>query len=152
MSTASSTYHNAANFDERNDEVEPLLEIIDSKKDSNIGNAKAVRMPYVEHKMTLQDLDAQYRCNINLNDPQESSGLDYKRIEEMRKEYGSNVINPPPSIPLWYIFLSQFGNLFMVLLMSASFLCFCLWLYNPSDHSNLFLAVFLFIVVVSKSM
>lgn len=125
------------------DESEPLLEIVGSSD-----KVKAKREPYQEHMMTLEELNARFGCRINVFDPERSVGLDASMVCHLQAKHGLNEIHAPPSTPLWLLFIYQFGNLFMVLLLVAAFLCFCLWLYNPSDSSNLFLAGFLLVVVV----
>ena len=128
-------------------EQEPLLEI--SSTDSS-KRGKTVRLPYTEHLMTVDELNDMYGSRMNVFDLEHSVGLDPNAVVALQAKHGRNEINPPPSTPLWLLFIYQFGNLFMVLLLAAAFLCFCLWLYDPSDPSNLFLAGFLFIVVVRQ--
>ena len=105
-------------------------------------------IPYTEHDMTIEELNDRFRCRINPENSQKSFGLTNQDVVEMMSKYGSNELNPPPSVPLWLLFLQQFGNLFMILLLVAAGLCIMTYIYDPSDASNLFLGFFLILVVI----
>jgi sodium/potassium-transporting ATPase subunit alpha len=108
------------------------------------------KIPYTEHLLTLKQLDKLHALSrIHVDDVQGSIGLGSDLVSQLQETYGSNMINPPPSTPLWLLFLYQFSNMFMILLLVGALLCFGCYLYDPSDMSNLYLSIFLVIVVVS---
>lgn len=46
-------------------------------------------------------------------------GLSEAQVEESRATYGSNIITPPPGIPLWKKFLSKFSDPLIIILLVA---------------------------------
>eukprot|EP01041_Mallomonas_annulata_P001802 gene1802-3499_t len=104
---------------------------------------------YNEHLLSIRDISIQLQTDININDPSKSSGLSSMRATHLREQYGLNILTPPPRIPLWLLFLLQFTNLFMILLMIAGVLSIIVWAINPTDPSSLYLGILLFIVVIA---
>ncbi len=87
-------------------------------------------------------LDYQPSIIVNTN------GLTAAVAAELLAELGPNVLTPPPRVPHWVLFLIQFTNLLMVLLIITALLCIILYLVDTSNPVNLYLGVFLLIVVV----
>lgn len=102
---------------------------------------------YREHLYPLDVLADKMKTNIDVNEPSKSKGLSTKQAGELLKEYGPNVLTPPPRLPLWVLFLMQFTNLLMVLLEITALLCIILYIINPSTPDNLYLGVLLFIAI-----
>ena len=96
----------------------------------------------------LEAISEQYYTHIDSRDPVNSRGLTAAKAADVLKELGPNVLTPPPRVPLWVLFLLQFTNLLMVLLIVVSILCIILYLINTSVPVNLYLGVLLFIAVL----
>lgn len=95
---------------------------------------------YSEHLLSLEELSSDLGTDIQ-------QGLTLAQSQKRLHQEGPNALSPPARVPLWLLFLVQFTNLFMVLLMSAGVLCFILFAIKPSDPTNLYLGVLLFVVV-----
>ncbi len=103
---------------------------------------------YSEHMYPLEVLSEKYSTSIDYTDPTKSHGLKSAQAEELLAKMGPNVLTPPPRVPLWLLFLLQFTNLLMVLLNITALLCIILFLVDTTVWVNLYLGVFLFIVVL----
>ena len=69
-------------------------------------------------------------------------------MEELAQKFGPNAVSPPPRTPGWLLFLLQFTNLFMILLLTAALLSIIIYvLYG--EPSDLYLGVILVIVVLA---
>jgi sodium/potassium-transporting ATPase subunit alpha len=77
-------------------------------------------------------------------------GLTSTKAKQVLEEFGPNVLTPPPRVPLWLLFLYQFGNLLMILLIFAGILSIASWAAQGvgGDPTNLYLGVLLLIVVL----
>lgn len=53
---------------------------------------------------------------------QRFSGLSQKEVAESRSEYGTNVMTPPPGVPVWKKFIEKFKDPMIVILIVAGFL------------------------------
>ena len=94
-------------------EQQPLLEVsVHENKGPHVENKKVSR--YTEHQMSLYDITESFGTKINQADPINSYGLDMITVQKQQNKFGLNKLNPPPTIPLWLLFIHQFGNLFMV--------------------------------------
>jgi magnesium-transporting ATPase (P-type) len=102
---------------------------------------------FSEHMYPLEVVAEKFETNIDYKDPTKSHGLTTAKAEELLAKMGPNVLTPPPRVPLWLLFLLQFANLLMVLLMITALLCIILFLVDMSQWTNLYLGVLLFIVV-----
>jgi magnesium-transporting ATPase (P-type) len=69
--------------------------------------------------MSLEDLMKGFHTDLNVSDVTASAGLSSTQTHILLTTYGLNVLSPPAKIPLWLLFLVQFTNLFMILLMVA---------------------------------
>jgi len=107
------------------------------------------KAPYVEHKYSFKELASVFNTSIDLNDPTLSAGMDPEDAELLLKSDGLNFLTPPEKRPLWLLFFMQFANLFMILLLVASSLCMLTFIVYPSDESNLWLSLFLLVVVTA---
>ena len=106
--------------------------------------------PYVEHKMTVMEVAEMYKTDIDWNNPSRSMGLKSTQAEFLLKENGPNEMTPPPRTPLWLLFLLQFTNLFMILLLVAAAMSIAIYLAYPDDgKSNLYVGIILIVVVVA---
>eukprot|EP01033_Poteriospumella_lacustris_P018490 gene18490-13308_t len=94
---------------------------------------------YKEHLYTVEVLAEKFSTHIDLKDPSKSKGLASEKAADLMKEYGPNVLTPPPRLPLWMLFLLQFTNLLMVLLQVTALLCIILFIVNPTVWDNLYL-------------
>jgi len=105
--------------------------------------------PYHEHLWSREILREHYvKSNISLSDVSQSAGLSSEDATKLLEEYGHNVLTPPPRVPHIMLFLLQFCNLFMVLLMIAGILCLILYGVGSGD-SNLYIGVLLWVVVIA---
>jgi sodium/potassium-transporting ATPase subunit alpha len=106
---------------------------------------------FVEHQQTLLELADRYdSTDIDLKNFPKSGGLKSTRAEFLLDVLGANKLSPPPRIPLWLLFLLQFTNLFMILLMVAAFFSLGIYLCYPNEEKkDLYLAIILFIVVIA---
>ncbi len=103
---------------------------------------------FYEHLWTLDALSENYECHLNLQHMKESQGLTTERSVTLLEEFGPNVLTPPPKVPLWLLFLLQFTNLLIVLLMITACLTLILYGVRPSNPTNLYLGVLLWIVII----
>jgi hypothetical protein len=71
---------------------------------------------YTEHMFPLDELANKFQTHVDTKKAKESKGLTSTKAAELLAIHGPNVLTPPPSIPLWLLFLLQFTNLLMVLL------------------------------------
>lgn len=105
-------------------------------------------MKYIEHEFDFPKLSDFFVTNIDPQDVNNSRGLTTERAIYMLKEFGPNVLTPPERIPLWLLFLLQFNNFFMLLLIGAGILSIIAWLLSPKDFTNLWLGILLLVVVL----
>ena len=94
---------------------------------------------YTEHLLSLEDLQSELSTRIDVADPSLSQGISSDLAHRLLQQFGPNSLTPPARVPLWLLFMIQFTNLFMVLLMAAGFLCLVLFAIKPSDPTNLYL-------------
>jgi sodium/potassium-transporting ATPase subunit alpha len=126
---------------------DPALEISLTLDDFRQG--APTQEEYTEHMMDAGELAAALGTRFDMDNPMDSAGLEKDEVTEAREAHGPNVLTPPARLPLWALFLLQFLNLFMLLLLTASLLAFIAYAIDPSDLSNLYLGVLLLIVVVA---
>jgi len=124
--------------------AEPMLGATDALERTG---GKGAAGAYSEHMYPLDVLASKFNTNIDLNDASKSQGLSAAVAAELLKEYGPNLLTPPPRVPLWLLFLLQFTNYLMVLLQVTALLCIILFIIQPSVLDNLYLGVLLFLVV-----
>jgi sodium/potassium-transporting ATPase subunit alpha len=68
-------------------------------------------------------------------------------LEIVNERHGHNVLTPPPKMPLWLLFLLQFTNILMVLLMAIGLVAFVFYCTDPSGWRNLLIALVLWFTV-----
>lgn len=102
---------------------------------------------FCEHLYPLESVSEHYFTQIDYRNVDMSTGLSAKKAAELLQEYGPNVLTPPPKIPLWLLFLLQFTNVLMVLLMIVATICIILFIVDPSVLANLYIGVLLFVAV-----
>jgi magnesium-transporting ATPase (P-type) len=102
---------------------------------------------YSEHMYPLETLSENFQTHIDYANPQNSKGLTTSQANDVLKEFGLNVLTPPPKVPLWLLFLLQFTNVLMVLLMVVAAICIILFIVDPTNYANLYIGVLLFIAV-----
>ena len=113
-----------------------------------LDQVKNKRIEFTEHLMTLSQLSEVYFTDIDEIDPKSSRGLTPDRAAKIFDEFGPNVLTPPARIPLWLLFIYQFGNVLILLLLFAGILSIISWAASPeSGYMNLYLGVLLIIVV-----
>jgi sodium/potassium-transporting ATPase subunit alpha len=101
-----------------------------------------------EHLHSLQELADTFGTHIDLEAPVKSRGLTSVAAGELLAAGGPNILTPPHRVPLWLLFLLQFCNLLIILLLVASLLSFILFTIQPAEYSHLYLAVILLAVVL----
>jgi sodium/potassium-transporting ATPase subunit alpha len=104
-------------------------------------------MKYTEHLFDLPRLSEFFKTQIDFTVPKLSRGLTSKQAQEMLAQFGPNMLTPPARIPLWLLFLFQFLNFFMLLLIAAGVISIIAYLISPSDPTNLYLGILLLVVV-----
>ncbi|RYY84793.1 hypothetical protein EON63_08575 [archaeon] len=124
--------------------VPPLLNAEDALERTG---GKGAAGSYSEHMYPIEVLAEKYHTDINAHDVPKSFGLSNVAAENMLKEYGPNVLTPPPKLPLWALFLLQFMSALMVLLEITALLCIILFIINQEVMDNLYLGLLLFLVV-----
>ena len=103
---------------------------------------------FTEHMFRLEELAEMYQTDINFNNPKDSKGLTSSKAKELLEKYGPNALTPPPSLPLWLLFILQFTNLLMILLQITAIAC--LAIYGVTGTStNLYCGVLLYFVVIA---
>ena len=122
----------------------PLLNAEDALERTG---GKGAAGAFSEHMFPLESLVDHYSTHIDVHDPDKSRGLTTAKAAELLEQYGPNVLTPPPRVPHWLLFLLQFTNLLMVLLIITATLCIVLFLIAPTNFVNLYLGVLLFIVI-----
>jgi magnesium-transporting ATPase (P-type) len=103
---------------------------------------------FSEHLFPLEKLTEIYGTHIDVKKPENSRGLSTGKAAEVLAELGLNVLTPPPKVPLWLLFLLQFTNLLMILLIMVSIICIAIYLSDTSNPANLYIGVLLFIAVL----
>ena len=124
---------------------DPALEISITIDDTLKGDEME---EYEERLLSLEELRDMMNTRLNFEDMMNSAGLSQVEANQRLKEQGRNILTPPPRLPLWLLFLFQFTSIFMVLLLAAAVLSFIAFAIDPSDYTNLYLAVLLLIVIV----
>lgn len=79
-------------------------------------------------------------------------GLRTDRARALLEKHGANVLTPPLEKPLWRQVLSHFTDFFSLLLQFAAALCLAAYALDPSEQMHLYLANFLFTVVIATSL
>jgi sodium/potassium-transporting ATPase subunit alpha len=102
---------------------------------------------YSEHMYPIEVLAEKFSTHIDHHNIANSKGLTSDAAKKQLENYGPNMLTPPPKVPLWLLFLLQFTNLLMVLLMTTALLCIILFLVDTSTWPNLYIGVLLFVVV-----
>jgi magnesium-transporting ATPase (P-type) len=123
----------------------PLLNAEDALERTG---GKGAAGAFSEHMYPLETIADHFLTHIDYQNPQNSRGLTSGKADEYLKEFGMNILTPPPKIPLWLLFLLQFTNLLMVLLIMVSIICIAIFLSDMTNYANLYIGVLLFIAVV----
>eukprot|EP01038_Epipyxis_sp_PR26KG_P014472 gene14472-19426_t len=122
----------------------PLLSAEDALERTG---GKGAAGAFTEHMFPLEVLSEKYHCNINFDEPAKSGGLTSSKAADLMKEYGPNVLTPPPRVPLWLLFLLQFANLLIILLLIVAIISLILFAVDPTQLYQLYLGVLLLIVI-----
>jgi len=126
------------------DPVPPLLGANEALERTG---GKGAAGAFSEHMYPLETIAEHFQTHIDFKEPQNSKGLASSLASDLLKEFGLNVLTPPPKIPLWLLFLLQFTNLLMILLIIVAAICIILFLTDMSNYANLYIGVLLFIAV-----
>ncbi|KAI6198438.1 Cation-ATPase-N domain-containing protein [Aphelenchoides besseyi] len=107
---------------------------------------------YVEHHLSLEELSEIYNNSfIDVDNPEESDGLDTTEAMKRLRDGGRNVLKAPKDFSNFQLFAKQFLHRFWLLLMIASvlsFISYFIHLYRGHDEAtNLYCAFTLMIVV-----
>ncbi|KAI6243465.1 Cation-ATPase-N domain-containing protein [Aphelenchoides fujianensis] len=108
---------------------------------------------YVEHHLTLDELSEIYSNSfIDVDDPEESDGLDTTEAMKRLRDGGRNVIQTPKEFSNFQLFAKQFLHKFWLLLLTAaalSIISYFIHLYRGNDETtNLYCAFTLISVVM----
>eukprot|EP01116_Phalansterium_solitarium_P012111 TRINITY_DN28115_c0_g1_i1.p1 TRINITY_DN28115_c0_g1~~TRINITY_DN28115_c0_g1_i1.p1 ORF type:complete len:1054 (-),score=327.67 TRINITY_DN28115_c0_g1_i1:227-3388(-) len=101
-----------------------------------------------EHRLGLAELAAELGTDIDFKTPKNSTGLTSIKAAELRETFGPNSLTPAKQTPLWLKFLGEFTGFFPLLLEIGGVLCFIGYGLQPSDPSNLYLGIILWVVVI----
>lgn len=73
------------------------------------------------------------------------AGLSAARVEEMRELHGENVLTPPPSVPLWRLYIEKYNDPIIKILLVAAAVSLALSFADGSmaEPAGIFIAVFL---------
>jgi len=93
-------------------------------------------------------LSREPHSRISADNLEQSQGLHSANVEDLRRACGYNRLSPPKTVPDYILFLQQFMNMFMILLMFAGTLSLIAYFINTSTEMNLYLAILLFAVVL----
>ena len=77
------------------------------------GRSIMLNDPNLGHTSTVEDI-------IKSLDSTQSTGLDSKEVNKRRAKYGLNKLDEPEEEPWWHLFLSQFNDPLIYMLMIAS--------------------------------
>lgn len=86
---------------------------------------------------------------------QRFSGLSHKEVVESRREYGKNVMTPPPGVPVWKKFMEKFKDPMIVILIVAGILSLGIsfyewhWLGHGADAFIEPIGIFIAILLAS---
>lgn len=86
---------------------------------------------------------------------QRFSGLSQKEVAESRREYGTNVMTPPPGVPVWKKFMEKFKDPMIVILIVAGILSLGIsfyewyWLGHGADAFIEPIGIFIAILLAS---
>ena len=70
------------------------------------------------------------------------SGLNDSEVQQSRKQFGENIITPPPHTPLWKLFLEKFKDPIIRILLVAAVLSLIISMwqkYSCSPDAEIFL-------------
>lgn len=98
-----------------------------------------------QHRVTPEQLAS--RLVTSLKD-----GLSSQTARKRLEKHGPNTLSPSETRPWWKQLLLHFADFFSLLLLAAAVLCVVAYGIDPSEDIHLYLANFLFIVVVATSL
>lgn len=127
---------------------DPTKTVPNATETLEILGGKGASGAYSEHMFPLDILSNKFSSNLNLENINNSGGLTSEKAAKLLEEFGLNVLTPPPRVPLWLLFLLQFTNLLMILLMITGLACIIIFLIDNTQWNMLYLGVLLFIVVL----
>ena len=123
----------------------PLLNAEDALEKTG---GKGAGGAFSEHLFPLETIADHFLTHIDFTNPANSRGLTESKASELLLEFGLNVLTPPPKVPLWVLFLLQFTNLLMVLLIFVAVVCIVLFFSTGfTVYDNLYIGILLFIAV-----
>ncbi|KAK1944316.1 Sodium/potassium-transporting ATPase subunit alpha-4 [Phytophthora citrophthora] len=88
------------------------------------------------------------RSRILPSNLEQSQGLSSSDVESIRQVCGFNRLSPPKAVPDYILFLQQFLDMFMILLLVAGLLSLVAYFIDVSTTLNLYLAIVLFAIVL----
>lgn len=97
------------------------------------------------HRLSVEEAERAMATDI-------SNGLSQEEVLDRRRKYGSNILPQPRQRPLWKALLRNFTDLFSLMLQFAAILCIIAYILEPTEISNLFLGLFLYLVVIVTSL
>lgn len=81
-----------------------------------------------------------------------AQGLDSDTAAYRLEKHGPNSLTPPRQTPWWLLLFAQFTDLFSLLLLFAAAICVLAFALDPQEDMHLYLAGFLFSVVLATSL
>jgi sodium/potassium-transporting ATPase subunit alpha len=94
-----------------------------------------------DHMMTVEENCAHHGVVLE-------TGLTEGQLAKKKEEFGKNELTPPPSTPMWLLFLQHLTGFFSLLLWFAAALCFLGYGLDDTMVENLYLGVVLSVVVL----
>jgi len=105
-----------------------------------------------EHYLTLAELDARYKIQLNFESPSKSFGLSDAQAEQLLQTHGYNRLNPPKRIHPFILFLHEFKNPLTLLLILAGVLSLILYAIDTTVIINLYLGAVLIVVMLLNAL
>lgn len=126
---------------------------IDHWSPCNLGSTmdEASEAPPATDALTWQHIEVpeevERRLGTSIKD-----GLSSDSVRQRLQKHGPNILTPPLHTPWWWQLLAHFTDFFSLLLQFAAALCVVAYILDPSESMHIYLAGFLFGVVVATSL
>lgn len=105
------------------------------------GKAVPAAIQMTEHLMSVEEGCKHHGTNYE-------KGLSDQQVKEKLANYGKNELTPPPSTPMWLLFIHHLTGFFSLLLWVAGILCFISYAIDDVQVENLYLGIVLVTVVI----
>ena len=102
--------------------IPQVLSEKDKKRRQREDEQEKKHVNITEHLMSHEDVASKYETNVNLLKPGDSAGLTSQQVEQLRLQYGLNVLTPPKKRHPFLKYLDYLSSLFNLLLIVAGVL------------------------------